>query len=87
MESGGATVVPQQAAQPLAAMNRTIHLTDGRFRDNQAVFESLVISFGVIVLNKRRYRVTELFLAEEDDPLQALGISHHRQSRWYEEGP
>lgn len=78
--SGGTTVVPQEAAQSLAAPDRTLNLTDSPFRDNQAVFQPLVISFGVIMFNELPHRLTELVLAEEDDLVQAFGFDGSYES-------
>jgi hypothetical protein len=62
----------QEPSKPLATLDRVIVIDRHRFGSEQAVAEPLVMSLGVVVLDKLPDAQPEMLLAEGDDVVETL---------------
>ncbi len=67
-------VVLQQAAEALPALDRAIHSANFVARFEETVFEALVVSAPMVVLEIQGDGLTQHLLAEEDHPAQRFGL-------------
>ena len=75
-----AVVIPQQPTQPFTALDRARNRTDFVTGLNQFVFEPLMISFAMIMLEENGDCPTQRFLTEENHPRKRLGFYAFHES-------
>jgi len=79
-DSGSAMIVPQQTAEPFPAFDFPGDGSDFRFRIDQPVFQTLMISFGMVKQDVGFQRGTQQTFTEENHSAQSFGFQASHKS-------